>query len=41
MPKIRAVLVLLTLLLGAGRLGAQGYVVVVNAANPTTALDRA
>jgi ABC-type phosphate transport system substrate-binding protein len=43
MPKIRAVLAVLALLLGAGRLGAQGYVVVVNAANPTTSLrkDRA
>ena len=40
MPKIRAVLAVLALLLGAGRLGAQGYVVVVNAANPTTALDK-
>jgi ABC-type phosphate transport system substrate-binding protein len=40
MSKIRAGLAVLALLLGAGRLSAQGYVVVVNAANPATSLKK-
>jgi ABC-type phosphate transport system substrate-binding protein len=40
MSKIRVVLAVLALMLGADRLSAQGYVVVVNAANPTTSLKK-
>jgi len=40
MSKIRVVLAVAALVLGAGRLSAQGYVVVVNAANPTTSLKK-
>jgi ABC-type phosphate transport system substrate-binding protein len=40
MPKIRVVFAALALVLGADRLSAQGYVVVVNAANPTTSLNK-
>ena len=40
MPKIRLLLAALALLLGADRLSAQGYVVIVNAANPVTSIKR-
>ena len=40
MTKLRIVLASLALLLGAGRLSAQSYVVVVNAANPISAMNK-
>lgn len=40
MNRIRFVLAMVALLLGAGRLDAQRYVVVVNAANPVSSLHR-
>lgn len=40
MKNLRIVLASVALLLGAGRLGAQTYVVVVNAANPVTSLSK-
>ena len=40
MSKIRILLAVLALTLGAGRLSAQAYVVVVNAANPVSSLNK-
>jgi ABC-type phosphate transport system substrate-binding protein len=40
MTKLRIVLASMALLLGAGRLSAQGYIVVVNAANPISTLSK-
>ena len=40
MTKLRIVLASLALLFGAGRLSAQGYIVVVNAANPISTLSK-
>ena len=40
MPRLRLLLAALVLVLGGERLSAQGYVVVVNAANPVTSITK-